>query len=92
MEVKDMAITDMLPWNRGERQLSVRRERGRDEAVTLRDEMERSYGSFRRTIPLPAEVVTDKAEAVFERGVFKINLPKSPESRRRVTRIPVKKA
>lgn len=170
-----MAITDMLPWNRSERQPSVQREHGRDEIVSLREEMdrlydrflsdpfglspfdgwreiagqfspridvsetaeeihvaaelpgmdqddvevsitkdrltisgekrtekeraeknirtmERSYGSFRRTIPLPEEVITDKVEATFERGVLKITLPKSPESRRRVTRIPVKKA
>jgi HSP20 family protein len=54
--------------------------------------MERSYGSFRRTIPLPAEVERDKVEATFEKGVLKIELPKSPETRRRTKRIPVKKA
>jgi HSP20 family protein len=168
-----MAITDILPWNRGEQELPARREQTRDEIVTLRDEMdrlfdrflsdpfglsplegwremagrfcpridvreteeaihvaaelpgmdrddvevsvtkdmltisgekrteketkekhirtmERSYGSFRRTIPLPEEVETDKVEATFEKGVLKIELPKSPEARRQAKRIPVK--
>jgi HSP20 family protein len=167
-----MAITDILPWNRGEKRLPVRREQG-DEIVAIRDEMdrlfdrslsdpfglspfegwremagrfspridvseteeaihvsaelpgmerddvevsvtkdmltisgekrteketkekhyrtvERSYGSFRRTIPLPEEVETDKVEATFEKGVLKVELPKSPEARRRMKRIPVK--
>ena len=169
-----MAITDILPWNRGEKELSTRREE-ESEMLPLRDEMdrlldrfwsdpfgmrpfdgwremagrfspridvsetddaihvsaelpgmdqddievsvtkemltltgekrterehkekeartmERSYGSFRRTIPLPEEVETDKVEATFEKGVLKIELPKSPEARRRTKRIPVKKA
>ena len=35
--------------------------------------MERSYGSFSRTIPLPIEVETDKVEAKFKKGVLSIN-------------------
>jgi HSP20 family protein len=38
--------------------------------------MERSYGSFSRTIPLPVEVETDKVEAKFKKGVLSITLPK----------------
>ncbi len=37
---------------------------------------ERSYSSFCRNIPLPDEVIPEKAEAVFKNGVLKIVLPK----------------
>lgn len=38
--------------------------------------MERAYGSFERTIPLPRNVDTDKAEASYKNGVLSIRLPK----------------
>lgn len=40
--------------------------------------MERSYGSFQRSIPLPSEVDTDKCDAIFKNGVLQITLPKIP--------------
>ncbi len=51
---------------------------------------ERSYGSFLRSIPLPAGVEGDKAEAVFKKGVLTVTVPKSPEAQARVKRIEVK--
>ncbi|HDQ72583.1 MAG TPA: Hsp20/alpha crystallin family protein [Chloroflexi bacterium] len=42
--------------------------------------MERSYGNFQRTIPLPCEVDTDDADAVFKNGVLTITLPKTAEA------------
>ena len=38
--------------------------------------MERSYGSFRRSVPLPGGVDADQAEAVFKKGVLTVLLPK----------------
>jgi HSP20 family protein len=38
--------------------------------------LERSYGSFQRTIPLPTEVEADKVDATFKNGVLQITLPK----------------
>ena len=38
--------------------------------------IERSYGSFRRELTLPADVETDKVEAVCKDGVLSIKLPK----------------
>lgn len=38
--------------------------------------MERAYGAFQRTIPLPHNVDTDKAEANYKDGVLSIRLPK----------------
>ena len=52
--------------------------------------MERSYGSFRRTIPLPGEVDVDKADAVFGKGVLTVTLPKATTGQTR-KKIAVKK-
>ena len=38
--------------------------------------MERSFGSFRRTIPLSSPVETAKAKAAFRKGVLHVTLPK----------------
>lgn len=38
--------------------------------------MERAYGAFQRTIPLPRNVDVDKAEASYKNGVLSIRLPK----------------
>lgn len=40
---------------------------------------EQSYGSFRRTIPLPASVAGEKANAKFKKGVLTITVPKKEE-------------
>ncbi|MBI4760201.1 MAG: Hsp20/alpha crystallin family protein [Chloroflexi bacterium] len=52
--------------------------------------VERSYGSFCRSIPLPDEVDEDKIDATFKRGVLKVKLPKTAEARKRGRLIPVK--
>lgn len=52
---------------------------------------ERSYGYFRRTIPLPPGAVDqDKVDATFNKGVLKITLPKLPEAQSTMKRITVK--
>lgn len=38
--------------------------------------MERAYGAFQRTIPLPRGVDADKAEASYKNGVLTVRLPK----------------
>jgi len=43
--------------------------------------MERSYGSFRRTIPLPSSVDEDSVEAQFKNGVLQVRLPKTEQAR-----------
>ncbi len=52
--------------------------------------MERSYGSFNRTIPIPAEVDTDKVEATFKKGILTISLPKTDKALRDAKRISIK--
>jgi len=51
--------------------------------------VERSHGSFRRSIPLPCEVDDGKGDAVFQQGVLTITLPKKGDARTR-KRIAVK--
>ena len=43
--------------------------------------LERSYGSFSRSLTLPDGVDADKVEAKFDRGVLEIRIPK-PEERK----------
>ena len=52
--------------------------------------MERSYGSFRRSIPLDVEVVADKVEATLENGVLTIDLPKTAEAKKPYKKIPIR--
>jgi len=42
--------------------------------------MERAYGTFQRSIPLPRNVDTDKADASYKNGVLTIRLPKTGNS------------
>lgn len=51
--------------------------------------MERSYGSFSRSIQLPREVKSDRIEASYKNGVLRITLPKSEEARRKEIKIKV---
>jgi HSP20 family protein len=51
--------------------------------------MERSYGSFERSLLLPAEVDESKAKAEFKKGVLRLTLPKRPGAETRRKKIPV---
>jgi HSP20 family protein len=50
---------------------------------------ERSYGSFKRTIPLYSEINSEKVNAHFKKGVLKITLPKSAKEVERKKKIPI---
>jgi len=54
--------------------------------------MERQYGSFRRSIPLPYEIDSEKVEATFKNGLLSIKLPKSEVQQKATKSIPVKSA
>lgn len=51
---------------------------------------ERSYGFFRRAVPLPAEVDAGKAEARLEKGVLTIKLPKTEAAKKQAVKVAVK--
>jgi HSP20 family protein len=50
---------------------------------------ERRYGSFQRTLQVPAGVDADKIEASYKSGVLTVTLPKSPEAQKQQKSIPV---
>jgi HSP20 family protein len=51
--------------------------------------VERSYGSFVRSVHLPKEVKHDKISASYKNGVLKIVLPKSEEAKTKELKIKV---
>jgi HSP20 family protein len=52
--------------------------------------VERVYGSFNRTIPVPVEVDSEKIDAKFKNGVLEVTLPKTEEAKSKVKKIEVK--
>lgn len=53
--------------------------------------MERSYGTFMRSIPLPCEIDKDTCNASFKNGVLTVSLSKTVEAQNTMKSIPVKK-
>jgi HSP20 family protein len=76
MEAKDIdiAITGDVLTIRGERR---QEKEEKDENTHL---VERRYGSFSRSVGLPAEVETDKVDATYKNGVLKITMTKSKKA------------
>ncbi|MGC8603073.1 MAG: Hsp20/alpha crystallin family protein [Desulfomonilaceae bacterium] len=52
--------------------------------------IERSYGSFFRSITLPSEVNEEKTEATFKDGVLNLKLPKAQPTKKNSIKIDVK--
>ena len=50
---------------------------------------ERSYGSFIRTLELPADVHADKVKATFKNGVLEVRLPKTEEAKAKEMKVKV---
>ncbi|HXI87638.1 MAG TPA: Hsp20/alpha crystallin family protein [Parvularculaceae bacterium] len=82
----DVEVTDNVLTIRGEKRF----ERDDQDKKGYRL-VERSFGSFARSIPLPTEVDPDHVDAVFKNGVLTLSLPKPPEAVRRSRRIEIKK-
>jgi HSP20 family protein len=70
----DISIDGRLLTIRGEK----KQEQKKEEETYFR--VERSYGYFNRAIQLPAEVIPDKVDATYKRGILKIKLRKSKEN------------
>lgn len=51
---------------------------------------ERTYGSFKRSIPLYAKIQADKADAHFKKGVLTITLPKTEKTFEEKKKISIK--
>jgi HSP20 family protein len=72
MEPEDIHIT----IDRNSLTISGEKRAEKEEKSKRHYRIERSYGSFQRSIPLPSEVDEEKIDATFKRGVLKVRLPK----------------
>jgi len=72
--------------------LTIRGERKAESEVKEEDYYccERSYGSFLRSITLPATVDIKKIKASYEDGILEISLPKAPEVKPKKVEVSVK--
>lgn len=52
--------------------------------------VESAYGRFSRTVSLPSEVVSEKANASYKNGVLEVTLPKAENAKRRAITVKVK--
>ena len=88
MDEKDIDVTlsDGLLTVRGEKK-QEEEEKGKDFY-----RKKRTYGSFRRTLPIPGEVDEAKIKASFEKGVLTIELPKTAKAQKKVKHIEIKAA
>jgi len=61
----------------------------KEEKVEKKDyyRFESSYGSFRRSFSLPAEVQTEKASAKFKDGVLEVRIPKTEEAKKKEKKV-----
>lgn len=57
----------------------------KEEGEYYRREM--SHGEFKRTIPLPEEIQTEKVKATFKNGVLELKIPKSRKTKRKTIAI-----
>lgn len=80
----EITITGNALTIKGETKAEEREEQG----DYIRQEVR--YGSFQRTVELPVEVQSDKAEAVFENGMLKLTLPKAEQVKPKSIKINVK--
>jgi HSP20 family protein len=79
----DISLSDGLLTIKGEKKQE------REEKEENYHLVERSYGSFTRSIRLPNEVQSDKIKASYKNGVLKVVLPKSEEAKKKEVKIKV---
>lgn len=82
----DVQLSDNLLTIRGEKRAESKEEKDGDYRL-----IERSYGSFARSIEVPFAVEADGVEATFRNGVLHLSLPKPPEAATRTRKIEVKR-
>lgn len=79
----DISLSDGMLTIKGEKK-QEREEKQADYHL-----VERSYGTFTRSIQLPKEVQSEKISASYKNGILKINLPKSEEAKKKEIKIKV---
>jgi HSP20 family protein len=78
-----LSITGEVLTLRGERTL------GQEVTQDSHYRLERWYGKFERTLPLPIPVQADKVKATYRDGVLRVMLPKAEEVKPREIKIDV---
>lgn len=81
----EISITDNSIQIKGEKEVS------NEEKQNGFISMERSYGSFYRSIPFSTPIEENKIKAVLKDGVLTVDVPKSPEAVKNVKKISVQK-
>lgn len=79
----DVSVTEDLLTIKGERKQE------RDEKKKDYHLVERSYGAFSRSIPLPYAIDPDQVKARFAKGILTVTLPKPPEEKSKARKIAV---
>jgi len=77
--------------NIADNRITVSGEKKKEEKVQRKDyyKVERSYGSFKRSFALPAEVQSAKAKATFKDGVLEVRMPKTEEAKKKAIKVAV---
>ena len=79
MEAKDIHVA----LEGGMLTIKGERKQEREEQEENFHRVERSYGSFYRSIRLPSEVDPDQVKATYKKGILKINMPKTEKETRK---------
>jgi HSP20 family protein len=82
---------DAIQVNVADHLLTIKGEKKKEEETKEKNfyRSERSYGSFIRTVELPADVHGEKARASFKNGVLEIRLPKTEEAKKKEVKVKV---
>jgi HSP20 family protein len=82
---------DNIEVNLTDHTLTIKGEKKKEEEIKEENyyRAERSYGSFIRTVELPAEVHTDKVKANFKNGVLEVRMPKTEAAKAKEIKVKV---
>jgi HSP20 family protein len=79
----DLQLSDGVLTIKGEK-TEEKEEKGKDRYIS-----ERRFGSFRRSLQVPASIDANKIEASYKSGVLTVKLPKSAEAQKKQKTIPI---
>lgn len=82
----EVTIVDDVLTIRGEKKAEKKEEKDDYRLV------ERSYGSFQRSLRLPFKTLPDEIDAQFRDGILKVVLPKPPEVEAKTHKVAIKSA
>jgi len=79
----DVNITDDV--------ITISGEKKSEEKIEKKDffRLERSHGSFSRSLTLPVEIQTDNAKAAFKDGILEVRIPKSEAAKQKAKKLKI---